>query len=245
MYKRPRVSWVCLGRMGKARLHNQGRQGRENGKHVRGVDNSNDCGIENVPSPATMVGLNKASLFRQPTTPMNAHWRNYIPKLNRLTASNSRIQRFPSSNIHDHQTPHFPIRKSLFQMSPSECYLSSWTLFPLQPTQDEFTFERSQEFSLIRPILHHPEWSYSNDHRKDTYLNQYDVDWWLGLFTFHDELSISIDIMYYRDQLTIHCQPFKPPTPAIRDNAYPKIPPKAPASTAPPKKTATRLLISS
>lgn len=45
--------------------------------------------------------------------------------------------------------------------------------------------------------------------------------------------------------MKIHCQPFRPPTPAILERAYPKIPPNAPASTAPPKKTATRLLISS
>jgi len=46
-------------------------------------------------------------------------------------------------------------------------------------------------------------------------------------------------------ELTIHCHPFRPPTPAILLRAKPKIPPKAPARTAPPKNTATRLLISS
>jgi hypothetical protein len=128
-------------------------RGRHN-KDIRGVDRSKDWGIENVPSEATIVGLNKASLI------ISIH--TYPPSLvsspsGRRLRRDSRIKRLPSTNIHNHQTPHFPIPKSLFQMSPPKFNFSSRTLFPLQPGQDEFALEGSEEFSLIGPILHHPE----------------------------------------------------------------------------------------
>lgn len=41
--------------------------------------------------------------------------------------------------------------------------------------------------------------------------------------------------------IKIHDQPDLPPTPFIRERPYPRIPPKAPAMTAPAKKREIRL----
>lgn len=130
------------------------------------------------------------------------------------------------------------ISRSTLHLSPHSGVLKVVRALVLLTIQEPglFDFKKKQqnewtyEFGLMRPRRDDKVCEDCNGNSQNSF-NDKDPSELFSMLSWRT----ANDIFY-------HCHPFRPPIPSILPIIYARIPPKAPASAAPPKKIATRQL---